>query len=81
MQHQLKDEILQTGLTLISFIGENSSVTTKKLLLFRIFNCCLMVYLLVFIFANFSQAEFGMYVKNVQSAVSVFHVSFSEVNF
>ncbi|GJQ87663.1 hypothetical protein Trydic_g17482 [Trypoxylus dichotomus] len=67
MEALLKDDILHVGLNLMIFIGELLERTSKKLILFRVFNCAIMVFLLVFAFANFTQAEIGLYVRNVQT--------------
>lgn len=75
MKALLTDEILYLGLILMMFVGESLHYTSIKLFIFRIFNCGVALFLLIFVFANFLQAEVRMYVRNIQSATSVFHVS------
>ncbi|KAK9746067.1 7tm Odorant receptor [Popillia japonica] len=72
----LEDEILYMGLNLMIFIGERMQCKSKALVMYRICNSSVVIVLLVFAMANFTQAELGMYVRNVQAVVTLFHLLF-----
>lgn len=70
-----KDDVLQIALTLWSFLGERIHYTSRKIKLFRIFNCLSLIFILFFILANLSKVKGAMYIKTIEAAMTIIHVS------
>ncbi|GJQ88848.1 hypothetical protein Trydic_g10572, partial [Trypoxylus dichotomus] len=59
--------LMAIPLNLFAFIGETGRVTSRGLILFRIFNYCIVVFVLFFVVVNFYFTEGVYYVKTIQS--------------
>ncbi|KAK9681060.1 7tm Odorant receptor [Popillia japonica] len=66
--------LLDVSLVLYQFLGETKPVVTKKLILFRIFNCVTMVFVLGYIFLNFFYVPGEYYVKLLQPFFSLLQI-------
>lgn len=69
------DDVLQIALTLWSFLGEHMYHTSNKIKLFRMFNIAAMASVIFFIFANLKVVKGALYIKTMESAITVIHVS------
>lgn len=70
-----KEDVLQISLTLWNFLGEHPHRTPWKIMIFRLCNIIFMLTVIVFIFANVKQVHGAMYIKTVESAITIIHVS------
>lgn len=73
-----EDDILQYGLQFIKAIGENIVRTPRITYIFRLFNTTILLITLIFILNNYTEAKDESFIKTIEGAITIIHVSFSE---
>lgn len=74
MKPSVDIDLFKISKDLLQFVGETYERTPKRIVLFRIFNSAMMVYISIFIVANFLYVTGGNYVETMQGLISVTHV-------
>ncbi|GJQ87676.1 hypothetical protein Trydic_g17494 [Trypoxylus dichotomus] len=73
--------IYEVGVFLMQFLGEDVHSTSKKLVLYRIMNCIVMTFVLIFTTANFLRVQGEMYIDTLESWISLNHIFLKYVLF
>lgn len=76
MESLCKLQMLPVTLNLYKFIGETTATASKKLILFRLWNCLVLCIALGYIGVNFLLVEADFYVRTLQSLTYLSQVSF-----
>lgn len=67
-------DIFIFSLTLLQFLGERIEYTSRKLIVFRVINCAVIVIVLIFIVSNVADPNPGEFVTSLENFTTVFHV-------
>lgn len=70
-----ESDVLNTALVLLQFVGEHMHYSSRKLILFRIFNIMIFMVLLVFVFMPLFKNGSKNYAETLEAIVAVTHVS------
>lgn len=79
MNPSSKIDLFKIGKILLEFLGETHDRNPKRIILFRTINTIVMVYMSIFIIANFFHVSGGSRVETAQGLITVIHVNIIKI--